>query len=229
MVCIKKVVLLLLVGSVCFAQNYSTRAEMAAKCRYHNRMVADTITLPDTVLTIFVNEAASATDDRLRANLAFDTVWTTGGVSTYTLNSDCYPNAVISVRILEDSLTSVYQSAKRVGQDDQGQYKLSDTGVPLWYSTHGQYLSFLPPPAQAYRVEIEYEARSRVYASATDSLTTIKPEYEGLVVDYVSYLVLKRFNMDYSAILAQWKESVAEERALIQKRPITTLTEQGKQ
>lgn len=219
----------MILPSLLFAQNYSTRTELAAKCRYANRMVADTITLPDTVLTIFINDATAATDDRLRANLAFDTVWTTGGVATYALNSDCYPNAVISVRILEDSLNSVYQTAKRVGQDDQGQYNLSATGVPLWYSTHGQYLSFLPPPPQAYRVEIEYEARSRTYASASDSLTTLKPEYEGLVVDYVSYLVLKRFNMDFTAVLAQWKESVAEERALIQKRPITTVTEQGKQ
>lgn len=227
MVCIR-LVLFLLIASTCFAQNFSTRTEMIYKARASNRMVNDTISLPDSVMILFVNDAAAATFDRLRCVMAFDTVWTTGGVATYAINSDCYPNAVLSVRILEDSINSTYQVAKRVGQDDQQQYTLSPTGVPLWYSTHGQYLSFLPPPTQGFRVEIEYEARPRVYASATDSLTTLQPEYEQLVVDYATYLVLKRFNMDFTPVLSQWKESVAEERALILKKPITNITEQGK-
>lgn len=224
----KFIIAILLISTTCLAQNYSTRTEMMAKCRYQNRMVADTITLPDSVLRVFVNDAVSATDNKLRANLGFDTVWTTGGVSTYALNSDCYPNAVLSVRVLVDSTESIYQVAKRVGQDDQQQYVLAENGAPLWYSTHGLYVSFLPAPRQAFRTEIEYEARSRVYTSDADSLTTVKPEYETLVADYVSYLTLKRFNMDYSVIRAQWENDIAVERALILKRPITTIKEQGK-
>lgn len=220
---------ILLISATCFAQDYSTRTEMMAKCRYQNRMVADTITLPDSVLRVFVNDGVSATDNKLRANFGFDTIWTVAGTATYSLNTDCYPNAVISLRILADSSNNVYVTGKRVGQDDQGQYPTTPEGVPVWYSTHGRYISFLPAPPQTYRVEIEYEARSRVYTADADSLTTVKPEHETLVADYVAYLVLKRFNMDYTVIRGQWENDIAIERALMLKKPITTITEQGKQ
>ena len=140
--------------------------------------------------------------------------------------------------MLIDSSSGQYQACRSILTRDQGQQVAdAQTGAPLWYSTYGMSLKLEPTPLMTYRVELEYGARSAYFGTlesdSTDSVTTIKPEYDYLIVDFTRYLIKKRLDLDAeaTAILGEWKQNVAEERALLQKQPdplVSPQAERGK-
>ncbi len=220
------VAFLIVTATGVFAQDYSTRNQLADKVRYQLRMVGDTFSLPNYALWDFVQTAGKETDNKVRPNEKKDTIWTTALDADYDLNADCYQNGVIAARILLDSVNGTYQSLRSSLSRDIGQVLPEiSSDYPLWYSTFGNKIFFEPTPLLVYRIEIEYEARSvsfgNLESDSTDSVTTIPPELDQLIIDYARYLVKKRLNLDAEAdgVLAGWKQSVAEQRAILQKRP----------
>ena len=207
------------------AQNFTSRSEFLRLIRNESRMFSDTFVVNDYNLMRLLNESVAETDNKLRPNQGFDSIWTTGQVSTYSLNNDCYDNAVLSVRVLSDSTTGKYELSKRVELNEQGTFELSTSGAPIWYSTHGRTITFVPAPAQEMRVELFYEARSREFSLAAadsgDTIITIDPEHDQLIVDYAAYLLYKRMGVFDKAqtLLEIWKVGVAEARQLMGRPP----------
>lgn len=234
---IKSIITILLISTTCFAQDYASRNELLRLVRYQDRMVNDTLVVNDYTLIPLLNESVKATVDKLRPYQKLDTIWTTPGVSTYALNSDCYYNGVVSVYALTDSANGIYSAVRSTLSRDIGQ---TTSGIPsgyaAWYTSYASRIRLEPTPTEIYRVEIEYEARPDVYGSAasdsSDTVIAVKPEFEQLVVDYTRHLMKKRLGLygEAAAIKEQWKVDIAESRAMLQRRPdpmVSPQTERG--
>lgn len=223
------VVLFFAISAGALSQDYSTRGELENMARYQMRMVGDTFTVNPTQAAWFARDAAKETDAKVRPYKALDTIWTTGGVQVYSLNSDCYQGGVVSVKVAIDTANGIYRAVRSIMSKDIGQTASSseegEIGYPKWWVQFGNYISLDPAPQAKFRVEIQYEARSRVFKieadSTSDSITTIPPELDYLIVDYMRFLIAKRLGLEGLAdqIYARWKTDCAEERALRQHNP----------
>lgn len=220
------IVSLLLLPCLLLAADYSKRSELENVVRYQMRMAGETQTVSAAQLRWFLHLASEAVDYKLRPYRAFDTVWTGQNVSLYALNDDCYENGVTAARVLLDSLNGTYRGLEAIIPHELGAKPTTpEDKTPYFYWTYGGYIGFDPTPQEVFRVEIEYEARSVPFSTAdadsTDSIPTISPEHDQLIVDYTRYLIKKRLGLEIEAqaILQQWKTDMAEARALLMARP----------
>lgn len=207
--------------SVSYGQ--STRSAMETSIRHQSRIIADTFAVSNAAMHSFLNDAVVQTDFILRGYKRLDTIWTVAGTSKYSLNSDCYHGGVRSARVLYDSTLGVYREIKSILTQNKGESAAGDgSGLPTWYSQFGLYLTLDPTPQMVSRVELEYEARPWTYSdNDTATVSAIRPEYEQSVKGYVRYLILQRFNLsaDAQGALAEWKQSLADIRALTEIKP----------
>lgn len=222
----KLIIAILLISATCFAQDYASRNELLRLIRYQDRMVNDTFAVNDYTLIPLLNEGVKATVDKLRPYQKLDSIWTTAGVATYALNSDCYYNGIVTVYALTDSVNGIYQAVRSTLSRDIGQTTADATpSKAAWYTTYASRIRLEPTPTEVYRVEIEYEARPETYGFAandsSDTVIAVKPEYEQLVIDYARHLLKKRLGLygEAADLKEKWKVDIAESRALLTRRP----------
>lgn len=228
----KLIVILLLSACVYGHLTAATRDQLIAEIRVADRVANDTFVVNTWTLRKFLQRAVNETSNKLRPIQKFDTLWTVSGTNSYAVNSDCYYNGVVGVKILVDSATAYYESAKNIDSRDVGQ-KTSEatTGNANWYYQYADRLVLEPTPLATYRVEIEYEARCDTIGTAdadSSDTTVFKVEHEKLLIDYVRYLLKDRLALpEAQSILDRWKMDVAEARALLQRRADPLVSPQG--
>lgn len=203
---------------------FTHRDDFEVLFRAEDRMVDDTNSVSAAQFRIFLNQAVRVVDAKLRPNRKLDTITTTAGTAVYDLNSDCYEQGVIWARTTIDDLGRL-KAIKKIDGDDVGLTLTEETTYPQYFEEVGGTITFNPTPQGSWTVILAYEGRSDLFgqadADSADTIVTIPQEYDQLILDYVLVLAKKRMHLysEASLIKNDWKQDLAESRALITPRP----------